>query len=100
MYSIMDINNLTVVKHNRIIDAEYSMGVCEQRILLTCIAKIDSSKELPVNHIFTVSVDDIVDLVDVDKNSAYRHLKNTCDSLFTNIIHIELPGLQDIAKTR
>lgn len=96
----MDINNLTVVKHNRIIDAEYSMGVCEQRILLTCIAKIDSSKELPVNHIFTVSVDDIVDLVDVDKNSAYRHLKNTCDSLFTNIIHIELPGLQDIAKTR
>jgi plasmid replication initiation protein len=96
----MDINNLTVVKHNRIIDTEYSMGVCEQRILLTCIAKIDSSKELPVNHIFTVSVDDIVDLVDVDKNSAYRHLKNTCDSLFTNIIHIELPGLQDIAKTR
>jgi plasmid replication initiation protein len=100
MYSIIDINNLIVVKHNRIIDAEYSMGVCEQRILLTCIAKIDSSKELPVNHIFTVSVDDIVDLVDVDRNSAYRHLKNTCDSLFTNIIHIELPELQDIAKTR
>ena len=95
-----DISNLIVVKHNKIIDAEYSMGVCEQRVLLTCISKIDSSKELPENHIFTVSVDDIVDLVDVDRNSTYRHLKNTCDSLFANVIQVELPELQEVIKAR
>lgn len=95
-----DINSLTVVKHNRIIDAEYSMSVCEQRVLLTCIAKIDSIKTLNPERIFTVSVDDIIDLVDVARGSAYQHLKKTCDALFTNVVNIEIPGEDGILKTR
>jgi plasmid replication initiation protein len=91
MYEIIDINSLTVVKHNRVIDAEYMMSIFEQRILLTCIAKIDSTKELDPNHIFTVSVDDIIDLVEVDRRSAYRHLKRACESLFENIVIIDAP---------
>ena len=91
MYEIIDINSLTVVKHNRVIDAEYTMSIFEQRILLTCIAKIDSTKELDPNHIFTVSVDDIIDLVEVDRRSAYRHLKRACESLFENIVIIDAP---------
>lgn len=100
MYSIMDINNLTVVKHNRIIDAEYSMGVCEQRILLTCIAKIDSSKSMDENRIFSVSVDDILDLVNVERSSAYPHLKRTCKVLFTNTIAVHLSDSPDPLVTR
>ena len=100
MYSIMDINSLTVVKHNRIIDAEYSMGVCEQRILLTCIAKIDSSKSMDENRIFSVSVDDILDLVNVERSSAYPHLKRTCKVLFTNTITVHLSDSPDPLVTR
>ena len=96
----MDINNLTVVKHNRIIDAEYSMGVCEQRILLTCISKIDSSKSMSENRIFSVSVDDIVDLVNVERSSAYPHLKKTCKALFTNTITVHLSDSPDPLVTR
>jgi plasmid replication initiation protein len=100
MYDIMDINNLTVVKHNRIIDAEYSMGVCEQRVLLTCISKIDSSKSMSENRIFSVSVDDIVDLVNVERSSAYPHLKKTCKALFTNTITVHLSDSPDPLITR
>lgn len=101
MYNdIIDINNLIVVKHNRIIEAEYSMGVCEQRILLTCISKIDSSKSMSENRIFSVSVDDIVDLVNVERSSAYPHLKKTCKILFTNTITVYLSDSPDPLVTR
>ncbi len=101
MYELFDINNLVVVKHNRIIDAEYSMSVFEQRILLTCIAKIDSTKELDQNHIFTVSVDDIIDLVDAGHGgSTYAHLERSCNALFNNVISIEIPNSNKPLVTR
>lgn len=102
MNEIIDINNLIVVKHNRVIDAEYAMSIFEQRILLTCISKIDSTKELENNHIFVVTVDDIIDLVDVPRASAYPNLKRACDALFENVVHIETPEDPDakVLKTR
>ena len=68
MGELFDINNLMVVKHNRVIDAEYAMSIYEQRILLTCIAKIDSTKELAPDSVFVVTVDDIIDLSERLKN--------------------------------
>ena len=100
MNELFDINSLTVVKHNRVIDASYSMSIYEQRILLTCIAKIDSTKELPLNHIFTVSVDDVIDLVDVGRDSAYSNLRSACETLFTNIISIQTPDDPEIKILR
>ena len=102
MSEILDINNLVVVKHNRVIDAQYTMSIFEQRILLTCISKIDSTKELENNHVFIVTVDDILDLVDVPRASAYPNLKRACDALFENVVHIETPEDPDtkILKTR
>jgi plasmid replication initiation protein len=99
-YEKQNPNNLTVVKHNRVIYSEYSMGVCEQRILLTCISKIDSTKTLDPNTIFTITVDDIVDLVDLRRDSAYSHLKKTCETLFTNVVAIELLDRPEVVKTR
>jgi plasmid replication initiation protein len=102
MSEILDINNLIVVKHNRVIDAQYTMSTFEQRILLTCISKIDSTKELENNHVFIVTVDDILDLVDVPRASAYPNLKRACDALFENVVHIATPEDPDtkILKTR
>jgi plasmid replication initiation protein len=92
MKEITNASKLVVVKHNRIIDAEYNMTVFEQRILLTCIAKIDSSKSMDENRIFTISVDDIVDMVGIGAakgGSAYANLKSACESLFSNIVTVE-----------
>jgi plasmid replication initiation protein len=66
------------------------MGVFEQRILLTCISRIDSTKSIDENRTFTVFVDDIVDLVDVRRDAAYQHLKDACERLAINRTTIEL----------
>jgi hypothetical protein len=68
------------------------MGVFEQRVLLTCIARIDSTKSIDENRVFKIFVDDILDLVDVSKKSAYLNLKNACRALSKNETIVELPG--------
>jgi|LakMenEpi03Aug12_release.lakeMendotaPanAssembly.Ray.scaffolds.fasta_scaffold516154_1 plasmid replication initiation protein len=96
-------SNLIVVKHNKIVDGGFTMTIYEQRVLLSCIARIDSTKSLDDSHIFTVSADDIVDLIDVRKDSVYEHLKQTCDKLFKREILIELQSKNEkvkILKTR
>jgi plasmid replication initiation protein len=92
-------STLTVVKHNKIVDAGYSMTIYEQRVLLSCIAKIDSTKALDDSHIFEVSVDDIADLIDLRKDAVYEHLKQTCDKLFKREILIELQGKNEKIRT-
>ena len=84
--------SLTVVKHNYLVDSAYSMGVFEQRVLLTCISRIDSTKSIDENRVFTIVVNDILDLVDISKESAYQKLKNACETLATNRTTVELPG--------
>jgi hypothetical protein len=71
------------------------MGVIEQRIMLTVISKIDSTQELPDNHVFSISVDDIADIFNVgDGGSTYQHLKDACDSLRNKVIYITLPSMK------
>jgi plasmid replication initiation protein len=95
MYDKFDINNLSVVKHNDLIDGDYSMGVVEQRIMLTVISKIDSTQELPDNHVFSISVDDIADIFNLGAGgSTYQHLKDACDSLRNKVIYITLPSIK------
>ncbi len=95
MHKKFDVNSLSVVKHNDLIDGDYSMGVIEQRIMLTVISKIDSTQELPDNHVFSISVDDIADIFNVgDGGSTYQHLKDACDSLRNKVIYITLPSIK------
>ena len=92
MSELITRKSLTVVKHNCLVDSAYSMGVFEQRILLTCISRIDSTKSIDENRVFTIFVDDILDLVDISKDSAYQKLKNACETLAMNRTTVELPG--------
>jgi hypothetical protein len=46
---------LTVVKSNKVIEASYLLSLSEQRVLLACIAQIDSTAELTEQYQFQVS---------------------------------------------
>ena len=100
---LLPASNLTVVKHNKIVDAGYTMSIYEQRILLTCIARIDSTKALDEAHVFEVTVGDITDLIDASGKSVYSHLKDACDKLFQRIVKIEIlnkDGKIEVLKSR
>ena len=92
MSELIPRKSLTVVKHNCLVDSAYSMGVFEQRILLTCISRIDSTKSIDENRVFTIFVDDILDLVDIRKEAAYQSLQNACQKLSVNRTTVHLPG--------
>ena len=56
--------NHIVVKSNTLINASYKLSLMEQRILLSCIAQIDSRSDTETTpDTFTVSVGEIADLV-------------------------------------
>ena len=52
-------SKLVVVKSNEVISASYKLSLNEQRIILTCIAKIDSTSELTKEQGVTIRVDEI-----------------------------------------
>jgi plasmid replication initiation protein len=82
----------TVVKHNAIINAEYELTLFEQRVLLSCISKINSMNKLSSNDLFEVSVEDIADLISTtDKGSIYTHLNSTVKRLAERWLVIDYP---------
>lgn len=88
----MDKSHLTVTKHNKIIEASYRLSLAEQRILLACIAQIDSMAELSAKDSFEITVSQIADLAGLkDTKTAYRDLKKAADRLFERKIVIDNP---------
>jgi len=63
----MAVDSMTVVKSNRIIEAGYKLTTAEQRILLACIAQIDSTGEIPDGRRFNITVCQIEDLAGVEQ---------------------------------
>ena len=55
-------NSLTVVKSNKVVEASYMLSLAEQRVLLCCIAQIDSTAALSENYRFEVTAAGISDL--------------------------------------
>lgn len=85
-------NQLTVVKSNKVIEASYLLSLSEQRVLLACIAQVDSMTELTEQYQFEVSVAEIVDLVGLDNESnAYRDLKKSAEKLYSRSVTIDDP---------
>ena len=56
-------DDLVVVKSNEVIQASYKLTLNEQRIVLSCISKIDSMRELTEKDGVTIRVDEIKDLL-------------------------------------
>jgi len=84
--------NLVVVKDNSIIQASYKLTILESRVLLSCLAKVDSSAELTVNEGFTVKVSEIQDLASTDNTALYTEVKTAVNRLYDRSIILDGEG--------
>jgi len=76
-----------VTKSNALIEASYSLSLEEQRILLAAISCVDSRSKFPDK--ITIAVQDFAELFNLNKKSAYRHLREAADKLFEREIVIK-----------
>lgn len=85
-------SSLTVVKHNKVVEASYMLSISEQRVLLSCIAQINAKEEMPQNRRFEVTATGVADLAGLDSlSNAYRDLKKAAEKLFERFVTIDDP---------
>lgn len=82
-------SKLVVSKDNQLVQAGYALSLSEQRVILLCIAKLDSRKKIPDNYEFTLSVDDMHKEIGVTRENAYRDLRNAVNSLYNRTIKLD-----------
>lgn len=82
-------SKLVVSKDNQLIAASYELSISEQRVILLCIAKMDSMKPIPENYEVTISVDDLATEIGVAKENAYRDLKKAVGTLYQRTIYLD-----------
>jgi plasmid replication initiation protein len=83
---------LTVVKSNKVVEASYMLTLAEQRVLLACIAQIDSKAELSEHFRFEVTASGVADLAGLDSlSNAYRDLKKAAEKLYERSVIIDDP---------
>ena len=91
---------LTVYKANQVIEAGYRLTLNEQRVVLACIAQVDSKKELLTTDKFELSAKDFAKLFSVSEDRAYHALIEVTDSLFNRYVIIDNPFPADPSVTR
>lgn len=81
--------DLKVTKSNHIIEASYRLTLQEQRLILACLAKVDSSKEIPK----TISLTDreYACAAGLHPRNARRELYKAADGLYEASIKIRGP---------
>jgi len=72
-----------VVKDNALINSCYCLNLVEQRLLLLAISKSKQS-EIKITSLnsLIIDVNEYASMFNIDKNSAYKILKNGCKQLF------------------
>jgi plasmid replication initiation protein len=94
-------NSLTVVKSNKVVEASYMLSLAEQRVLLCCIAQIDSTAVLTEDYRFEVTVAGITNLMGVEKGSCmYRDLKLASEKLYERSVVIDDPDPDNLKITQ
>lgn len=82
--------NYIIAKGNDLITASYSLTISEQRVILLCLAKLDSRKALRPGYEFTVSVDDMCKETGVTRENAYRDLRSAVSKLYNRNILLDI----------
>ncbi|MDD5581475.1 MAG: RepB family plasmid replication initiator protein [Methylobacter sp.] len=83
---------LTVVKSNKVVEASYMLSLAEQRVLLSCIAQIDSMAVLTEEYRFEVTAVSVADLVGIENlSNTYRDLKTAAEKLYERSVIIDDP---------
>lgn len=76
-------NNLSVAKSNNLIDASYKLNVQAQKLVLACLAKVDSRGGIPKE--ITITASDFGELMGIE-NNARRDLYKAADALFKSSV--------------
>jgi plasmid replication initiation protein len=80
------VNNLIVAKSNYLIDASYKLPLQAQKLVLACIAKLDSRAESgPIPKEISITASEFSELMGVEHNSR-RDLYSAADALFKSSI--------------
>lgn len=87
-------SNLTVVKHNHLVTASYSLSIGEQRVLLSCIAQINARGEVKTTDSFQVTASEIAELTDTELKSQYRDMVAAVDRLYSRSIKLDDRGTE------
>jgi plasmid replication initiation protein len=87
----MNKSNLTVCKANQVVEAGYRLSLNEQRVILACIAQVDSKEALLVTDEFELTAKDFAMLFSVSNDRAYHALIEVTDSLFNRYVIIDNP---------
>lgn len=88
-------NNLTVYKSNKVIEAGYKLSLNEQRLILSCIAKVKSSKPLTPTERFEVTAKEFSDQFGISLDKSYQTLKEVSEQLFERYVIIDNPDPTD-----
>jgi plasmid replication initiation protein len=83
--------NLLVYKANEVIEAGYKLTLNELRVVLACIAQVNSSEELLETDEFELSAKDFATIFEVSQDESYRALIDVTESLFNRYVVIENP---------
>jgi plasmid replication initiation protein len=75
-------NNLLVTKHNSLIEASYKLTLNEQRLVLLCIAKLNTVKALLKDNLFTVTAQEFAKAFCIEEKHAYESLSEAASTLY------------------
>jgi len=87
----MNDKNLTVCKANALIEAGYRLSLNEQRIILACIAQVDSREELLTTSKFEIHVKDFAKRFNLSEEATYSDLKEASKNLYSRSLTIYNP---------
>jgi len=94
-----DKSDLVVVKHNAVVESCYSLSIFESRIILACIAQINSMGGLTKDDEYTLIANEIIEASGLSSNNSYKHLKDAVDRLYERSVIIKLDDNRTL-KTR
>ena len=82
---------LVVYKANEVVEAGYRLSLNEQRVVLACIAQVDSARELLATDEFELSAKDFARLFAVSEDRAYSDLQEIARNLYQRSLTIHNP---------
>ena len=82
--------NISVSKSNNLVDASYKLNAQAQKLVLSCLAKLDSRDSIPKE--ITITASEFIELMGIEPKNAHRDLYRAADSLFDAVITIRDEG--------
>lgn len=90
--------NLTVTKSNDLNEASYKLTLSERRLILLCIAKLDSKGDVPRRLLITA--EDYGDAFGLSQKNRYSQLREASDNLYDQDIRINNPERNESERFR